>query len=340
MTGISVLIWDTDKSYGNALSEYLADRLSGSISKAVITNIGGKEELYKQKGSFDFAVVNIQCIGYFEGENLGFKIKNKIVLTEEREAAAEGGFYKYQSMKPLLEKISQELRVDFSLDSGKETEMYGIYAPMGMPLSLPIALCFTKFIGIKSDTVFLDLSEVSLLRDLVNFEITKDLIDVLYMLENNEIDSLTKYIVEEEGIYIMPPCLTPSQLSEISGEQWKSLLESIKGCGYKNIVILFGSLVQGFTDMAVNMKKIFVVGDAGEYTALGIRSFMGLMDRLLIRDRCRELTVKSGAGLSKKIGLSWDSILRGELMEYMRINLGGDLGARTYNQSNQGKRTG
>ncbi len=334
MTGVNILIWDWDSSYGNALSEYLSKELNSNISKAVITNIAKKDELNGKKVNFDFVIVNIRFAECFAEENLEFKFKNKIVLTEEIDEDIEEGYYKYQSMKPLLAEILRELRIDFFSNKGKETAIYGIYAPMGLSLSLPIGLCFAKLIGEEASTLFLDLSEVSILKDVVNFEIMTDLIDILYMMENGEIGSLGKYIMEQDGIYFLPPCLTPSQLSGISQGQWKALLEAIQECGYKNIVILFGSLIQGFADMAVNMKRVFVLGGMGEYAAFGMREFMLLMERLFIEDRCRELRVNLDVGSFGKAGISLESIFQGRLMEYVRTSLGGDIGTEADNYSN------
>lgn len=329
-----ILICDNDKDYVNDLIEYLMENKTNYNPMFSVTGCTDINEFKVFEGNFEYGLLGGDYYKYFNEESSKAKINKSFLLTEEPVDITETEtFFKYQSM----EKLDSILCVNKAWPNvDQELKMYGIYSPSKHELSLEFSLCVCKKLSLNSNLIFIDLSEVGILHRLLEIDIEEDLLDAIYMLENDENLDLGKYIYSFEGFSVFAPVLTPAQLPYISGNQWMRLFERIKENGYRQIVINFGVLCQGFSELVGMSEKLMVLEKAGEYYSIFEKEFMEYINKLGLNNKIISLKLPFTAANFSMRGFSLDSLMSGKMMEYVDEALKGnklDAGCKTADQA-------
>ena len=329
MKGYEILVIDSERKYVDALVRFLmSQRIDGSSSISV-TGISDPEDITGLNGRFSIGIIAEEYLNLIENSDgsHGITIDRVFVLTEDNTIDKPNSIYKYQNMDILCGILSQEKRRRGVVSEADGMEVLGVYSPSKHELSLPYALSLCKsFIGNK-EVLFVDLSEIGTLSFLMGERIREDLIDVIYMLENGEDGGgLEKFIIPYEGISVLSPVATPSQLSYITPDQWGKLFEKIKESGFQKVVVLFGSLIQGFADLAGNLRKLIVLKKPGDFYAISDEIFMDYMEKLDLKDICEDVLLPLSAANLTSGSFRLEALINGKLMEFVNREREGHIG--------------
>lgn len=327
MKTTNVLICDEDKAYVGAVVGYLMGKeAEGRIGISAV-GISDPKAFNSISGVYDFAVFSESFFEIYSEKKEQLLIRRVMVFSENPDDKdLEDVFYKYTNMDLLFGLINGEKRrADAGNISGVQNNfrIIGIYSPGRHELSLPFSLCLSKHLSNRNDVLFLDLSEIGILSKLMGKPFGEDLIDVIYLLENGDFGGgIEKYIYPYEGFNILSPVSTPSQLSYVTVEQWMMLLGKIRENGFRNLVILFGNLVQGFSEIASNIQEFLVIKKHGDFYAIADNTFMDFMDKLGLGNKCREVYLPLSAANLTSGGFRLESLINGRLMEQVSMHYG------------------
>lgn len=314
----TILVCDKDKNYVKAITAFLM-ALNHPNRRFVVTGISEDESLSSLSGHFDGILASEDMKDLIESCE---QIKSEMILTlkETKEDLKEDDFYKYQCMDTLVSLLFPGIHREYLGDSKEDSFITGIYAPSKHELALPYALCLCRELSREKETLFIDLSEIGILSSIMGSTPNEDLIDLIFMLENRGFKGeIGNYITEYEGVYLLASSSSPSQFSYITPAQWKTLFLKIKESGFKNIVVLFGNLVQGFSDLAGELKNLVVIKKPGEYFALAEGMFMDFMEKLGLRNLCREVSIPLSISGSLQGPFRMGGLINGKLREYVRV---------------------
>lgn len=323
MKKTQVLIADKDNLYVNALVEYLISH--NSLRGMSICGVSNSQDIKALNGEFKYGIVSEDADELIDKECPSIKIDKKILLSENKNEDKESFFFKYQSMEVLENLILGDIRFksesDFNVNQSTRS-ILGIYSPSKHELSLPFSLSVCKMLSEHGSVLFVDLSEISILSKLLPEIIFEDLIDAIYLLENQgEYLDLSSYIVEFQGFSIFSPIKTPSQSAYICVEQWKSFLERLMSFGFKYVVVFYGNLIQGFSEFATDFSKLILLRRPGDFYSLADEVFMEFMESIMLKDVCKEISLPmSGANLTKG-GYRLDSLIEGKLLSFVKREL-------------------
>lgn len=314
----TILVCDEDKEYVKAITAYLMS-LNHTNRRLVVTGISEEENLTALSEHFDIVLASESMKESIESKE---QVKRDVLFTlkESREDLQEKDFYKYQCMDTLVSILFPSIYMERLPDSKDGAFITGIYAPSKHELALPYALCLCRELSKEKETLFIDLSEIGVLPSIVGSSTNEDLIDLIFMLENQGFKGdIGNFITEYEGVYLLSSSSSPSQFSYITPAQWKNLFEKIKESGFKNIVVLFGNLVQGFSELAGELKNLVVIKKPGEYFSLAEGMFMDFMENLGLKNLCREVSVPLSISGTLQGPFRMGSLINGKLREYVRV---------------------
>lgn len=317
MNSRGIIICDKDKDYCMALTSFLMAKTLEDKGM-MITGISETERITGVKGDYEIGLVSEDFLDAL-GENPKIRIEQLMILREKKEDCLESDFFKYQNMSSVIASLNRKIpvKLDVNKEAKDSVKMIGLYSPAKHELTLPYALCVCKSLGEKSETLFVDLSEIGILPKITGRVYEEDLIDLIYTLENGGLsDGITSYIKEYEGIYLLSPVSSPSQFSYISPAQWKSLFGKIKESGFRNIVVLFGNLIQGFSEMARDFSKIYIIKKPGDYYAVAESVFSDFMEALGMSEICEEVILPLSVSSGSKGGFRLGGLLAGKLREF------------------------
>lgn len=167
---------------------------------------------------------------------------------------AESSIYKYQAASGILHSILSEYDYDeVSGSSEKSAEIIGVYSPVKRSLKTSFAYTLSQIINEEENVLYINLEGCSGLNMMLGFEEENNLSDLLfdYSIYREEYPKrFHKFIKSVDGIGIIPPVETLSEIQCIKKEEWISMFGRLKYIdSYKKIVIDIGDNVSGIIDI-------------------------------------------------------------------------------------------
>ena len=248
--GIKVLICDDDAAYVEALVKHVVsenpDLEMSAYSKP--------ERFAEATGQFDVAVLSSEYLQMYEdGKVPDVECQHVMLLMAQSDEAREGveSIAKFQSMRSFMTQIRKAANnyrdaLETGSNKGKR-QVICVFSPIQHELKLPFALCLSAWCGQKQPVLFVNLEELSIQSSLMDYEGRKDLLDLMYVIEDKRKDfDLSEFICESEGVGYIPPMSSPTEVAYITGAQWASCKAKIEEQFCGTIIVLIDHVVQGF----------------------------------------------------------------------------------------------
>ncbi|MDD6667269.1 MAG: hypothetical protein PUE58_04765 [Lachnospiraceae bacterium] len=324
MNGVRILICDSDKSYVDALVRYLL----GSGQRFYVSYLTEQAAYEKEEGAFDIGLMTEEYIRLYENDReKKLHIRHVIQLCSTMEIGYRtyDSLYKFQSMNTFLDKLSSMEWKNLPPQSryAGKTRIMGVYSPMRHELELPFALTYARFLAEKGKTIFLDIEENSILNQLVGREPECNLVDAIYEIEQQKDNFRIEVCLETyHGFSYLAPVSNPSELAHIREKQWLELIHQIQKSSFTNVVMLFGTLPQGFLSMLKEMNAIYLLGKAGSYYQTGTLQFAASVKKMNPEISIQEVLLPLNAGNMSK-GYCMEELMDGNLGVFVRNHFGG-----------------
>jgi len=262
-----LVIYTDDEVYNLKLSDYLGSRLNqefmivvyskcelvvNAVCSSEISVIITDERGYKELSDGEmFPVKN-------EGEITG-KISKMIVLVNEKSEIGTDGkvvrLYKYMPTMYLLQEISS-MCINIS-SSDSKCRITGVYSPIGGIGGTTFSIAVAKKLSMAKNVLYLNLEAYCPIVEEMCIDDRFSLSEALYeySINNDKTICLPRYVQETEGISIIAPIKSLSELTTVGIEEWKSFINMIKEKGG------FDEIVIELSEVVNNMIQLFNLCD-------------------------------------------------------------------------------
>ena len=322
MNKIRLLIADKDKAYLNALIRYLVS----TGNQYEVSGFTEVKDFLEEGNDFQVALLGDEFLEAIEQNPEKKRQFGGILHLAGSMAGEESGYksvYKFQRMSSFLEQVHgalDEKKLKKASVSGKNGQrIQVIFSPMHHELSLPFSLSMAKLLGEKFQTLFIDMESISVLPQLLERDIRRDLGDYLYHIIGKSDDgkNITDFLGFYENFYYLAPMKGLSSLASVTVEQWICLLENIARSDFEQIIILMDQTVQGEDALLQSADDILLLGKPGEYYEKSMNAFAAELEAEGLAKKCRQLLLPMS--VSQQPGeYQMRSILNGNLGGFVR----------------------
>ncbi len=283
---IKVLICDDDAAYVEALTKHMMSEkpdfeLEAYSNPDLFTGL---------EGSYDVAVLGSRFLELYEaGKASQLQIHRLLYLMSQQDGVREDveTIAKFQSMRKFMGQLMvgrEDVRPMMERGSrGRRNQVICVYSPIGHELKLPFALCLSEWCGKQQPALFINLEELSIQSSLMEMEGRKDLLDLLYVVENRKGKqmNLEEFVCEQEGIQFIPPMNSPTEVAYITGAQWMECRKKITEQFQGTVVVLMDHIVQGFEQIIESCDGLLLLTKPGSFYRRSTEAFR----RSFIEDR-------------------------------------------------------
>lgn len=317
----SVVVCDYDTEYVQAFAAYLMEQIPG-ITVATYTS---EDAFLESEQEFHIGILNCDFLRVleFNGRDL---VEEKLYLCDDNIASEYEHLpmvYKYQSMEIVEEMIKRMVQKEIGgwKENKKEnkTRMIGIYSPISHELSLPFGLSLCQVFRDRGSVLFLDIEELSILKTLICPNNEKNLMDLLYLVvQQEEHVEIGEFVNSFMGIDYISPFVNPEEANEISQEAWNRLITLAVSAGYDTVVILFGRAVQGFRHMVSLCDELIVLGKPGDYYKKSQKNFLDYANKYIQETEIASVSLPMSAGNLVDGTYVMEELIQGNLGMFVR----------------------
>ena len=324
----SVLLCDTDAAYLQSASRYLALQGYG-VTTYSETAIYADDFCH-----YDVAVMTPEFLEAGDPYRHGGRL---LCLLSERGGGPEGieSIYKFQDMDAFTARIEGRRS-----DEEGIPDLHFVCSPIYHELRLPFALALARIYAESGRTLFIDLSEASILTELMQQTLDEenipyelggpDLIDLIYSLESREVfdreeaeQSLPEeFVMLYDGFYYLPPAADAKALSDVTKAQWSHLMKAVLSSAFSTVVILSDRLPIHLAEWCGENSEVILLSKRGDYYRKSEKKFEDYFEERLPSVKRRDIDLPmSAAGLSDG---TWylPSLLEGNLGNFVRECVG------------------
>jgi hypothetical protein len=321
-TANKICICDADAEYVQAFSSYLMERMH-DVS---ISSFTSEEAFLQCQEHFQIGILSRDFLSLleFSGKDT---VDEKLYLCDEDIASEYEHLpmvYKYQSME-IVEEMLGQLRKkkdvgSWGIHGEAPAAICGIYSPICHELQMPFALAMCQIYREKGSVLFIDLEDISIMRDMVRQPERKNLMDLLYMMAQPEGSrpDITEYISSFMGIDYIAPFHNPEEFNDVNSETWCRFFRFISALGYENIVILFGRTMQGFIDMLTCCSQLIVLNKPGDYYQMSQKHFLQYLEESHITTNVESVLLPMSAGNLVDGAYMLEELIQGNLGVFVR----------------------
>ena len=324
----SLLLCDNDAYYLRSASRYFAQE------GYVVTVYSDVADFAADHRRYDAALLSPEFMAAADENRREGRI---ICLLDERDNSPEGceSLYKFQNMDVFLARLQGRETV-----AGDMPDLHFVCSPIHHELRLPFALALARIYAESGRTLFIDLSEASILTELMHQSMDEenmpyeaggpDLIDLIYSLESREVfdqNNVNAGLPEEfvllyDGFYYLPPAADARALSDVTKDQWDHLMRTVLASAFTSVVILSDRLPIHLAEWCGENSEIILLSKRGDFYRKSEQKYEDFFAERLPDVRRREVDLPmSAAGLSDG---SWylPSLLEGNLGNFVRECVG------------------
>lgn len=213
-----------------------------------------------------------------------------ILLTEgtcllEPDAYAE--VYKYQSSAQVVREVmacygkeNSVLPVSSPVLK-KNTEILGVYSPVGRCLKTSFALTMGQIIARERPVLYLNLEEYSGFEELFGHSFSGTLSDLLYFVRQGEEDlsiRINSMIQTIGGLDFIPPVQSPPDIRGTSWKEWNSLIRGIiLHSSYEVLILDIGNGIDEIFQLLDLCEKIYMPVRSDRMSACKLAQFENLL---------------------------------------------------------------
>ena len=331
MKKTSLFIADSDEAYLSAVTNYLL-RSQKNLSVSACSDISH----LKDPQSFDILLTSLDMA---DDVLSVVSAKRTVYLLSSGDIPPEGAevVYRFQPMDIFVEKL---LRLEASKEQTGGPRMLGVVSPIHHELSLPFALALAKICSEEERTLFIDLTEASIMPELFSgsasfddredmdveedeplqpYDNGPDLLDVIYDIESTGAKRLPDRFVKKcDGFSYLPSACDPELLSEVTRQQWHHFMDACCHSGFDCVVILSDRLPGHFVEWKGRKGEIILLSKDGDYYRKSERRYSDYLSEKL-PDVSRKIISlpMSAANLSDG---TWylESLIEGNLGKFVR----------------------
>lgn len=320
MTENKIVVCDGDKAYVEAFTTYLMEQ----IPEITVYSYTSEDAFINCGDVFEVGILSGDFLGVLEFSGVDM-VKEKLYLCDENIAPEYEHLpmvYKYQSMEIVEEMLRRMLRREIKILWDKQfnqrTKVIGVYSPISHELSMPFALTLSEIYREQGRVLFLDIEELSIMEAMTGQKCDKSLMDLLYMIVQQEKYSISDYIRSFMGVDYIQPFSNPEELNDISEEMWNHLMHNLLSLGYDTVVILFGRTIPGFRNMLSLCEDVVVLGKPGDYYRKSQIHFMEYIKTVCDNVPMRQVSLPMSAGNLVDGTYAMEELVQGNLGMFVR----------------------
>ena len=278
MKKTSLFIADRDEAYLSAVTNYLL-RSWKNLSVSACS-----DSAHLPSGqTFDILLTSLDMA---ESAVESVSAKRTVYLLSSGDIAPEGAetVYRFQPMDVFVERL---LQIDMSQKQSGGPRLLGVFSPIHHELSLPFSLALAKICSEEERTLFIDLTEASIMpelfRDRVSFEDREDinvdnedeampydngpdLLDVIYDIESTGAKRIKDHFIKKcDGFSYLPSARDPELLSEVTKAQWFHFMDAVSHSGFECVVILSDRLPGHFVEWKGRRGEVILLSKDGDF---------------------------------------------------------------------------
>ncbi len=264
-----IVICDSEAGYAERLADYLRGKeVYGQEIKA-FTNV---TQFFEREVQTVIGQLLIEDRLYQEllQEN---KLKqlniNKILLlTKDRNActgAVEKTVYKYQPGYGIFCRLFEEQKeipaFGAVLTGQCKAKIISIYSPVKRTLKTAFAITLGQLLAEKEQVLYINLESCSGLTKLLSLQAEKNLADLAYefSIDGRIPASLHSYTQTAEGLFVLSPIESISEMQCIAEESWVALLLEIAQTGaFQTVILDMGDAVCGIMEILHLCDRIYM----------------------------------------------------------------------------------
>ncbi|MBQ6258863.1 MAG: hypothetical protein IJJ79_04190 [Lachnospiraceae bacterium] len=331
MKKTSLFIADSDEAYLSAVTNYLLrSRKNLSVSACSDSaHLPVEQSFDILLTSPDMAKAALERVS----------AKRTVYLLSSGEMAPEDAeaVYRFQPMDVFVERL---LKIDTSQETPGGPRLLGVVSPIHHELSLPFSLALAKICSEEERTLFIDLTEASIMPELFSdkasfedredmypddeeniqpYENGPDLLDVIYDIESTGIKRVSERFIKKcGGFSYLPSARDPELLSEVTKPQWLHFMDAVSHSGFDCVVILSDRLPGHFVEWKGRRGEVIMLSKDGDYYRKSVRRYEDYLSERLPEVRKKIISLPmSAANLSDG---TWylESLIEGNLGKFVR----------------------
>ena len=273
-----IAICVADQSYCEKLVAYLA----GEKQKHAEVYVFSEPEVFWGSAErVDFHAALMEEV-FFEKERIYNGVTRFILMHEGAVAEKWQDFptiYKYQTVDAILREIYGLIGDDQTEEGvypgGKE--LIGVYSPHGHDLQIAFSLGLAEILAEKKRVLYLNLMDCAGFEGLFGETYPVDLGDLLYFARKGGdrfFRKLSTMLYKTGDADYIPPAQNPEILHEATKEDYGQLLSLLcEKTDYQTIVMDFGALIPGFSELMQRCGKLYCPVSESELNLCRIRHF-------------------------------------------------------------------
>ena len=251
----TIALCDYDEKYIVKLQENLEQKDNFPFSVSTFT---GVEKLKKSLTDTDYELILAEEKAFDElkKDQKLQKGNSLLVLLKERGSinASDDFIWKYQAAdrirKDILKICSEKGNSDVVFGTAEErTRLIGVFSPVGRDIQTSFSLLLGQFLAKKKKVLYLNLEPFSGLSGMSGFDPESDLTDLIYYLESGKDKmrcKLESMVGNIGGLDYVSPAFSFLDLSQVTGENWILLMESIINTGkYDYLIVDLSEIIRG-----------------------------------------------------------------------------------------------
>lgn len=321
-------VCDLESSYACNLMDYLNEKKTTPFEVQAFTNIESLA-VFARKHEIEILLISTRAMC----EEIKELPVNRTVILSEGETFQkfeEYPFvYKYQSSDTLLAEV-----MDYYAEGrtapymaplkSEKTKLYGVYSPVSRSKRTLFALTLGEVLAEKNQVLYLNFEEYAGFEELFEKRYRTDLSDLIYFArqkEGNLIYKLNSVIQSFDNLQYIPPVLAPTDIRDVTGEEWIEFLgEIIANCEFEIVILDLTDQVDELYQIMNLCEKIYmpVLDDpVSRAKLMQYEKLIGMLDHNDLIQKTVKIKIPS-----QKINFEQGQLTRqladGELGDYVR----------------------
>ncbi len=319
MKQLKVMVADVDASYVGALVRFLMGIGKGFL----VTSYTSVDFFAEEEGAYDVSLLGDGFTDVvLRDPAMRLRMGEILHLTDGTKESEFEQLYKFQSMDTFVDRISQHSNGK-GLVAEAENEkqrMISIYSPMHHELTLPYGLTISRILADHGRTLFVDLEQLSILPVLIEKNQSRDLLDLLYMLESGaaRADCIKDFLGFYEGFYFLPPMNGLSGVSSVNARQWEGFVRLLRRTDFENVIMVFDSILPGMDSFLGRSDDILLLTKNGDFYEKSMGIFVGYLEKAGLLQNIRKVVLPMSAGNLVDGTYRMNQLMMGNLGSFVR----------------------
>lgn len=237
-------VCDLEASYACSLTEYLNEHKATPFEVQAFTNVESLQR-FAREHEIEILLISTRAMC---NEIRDLPVSRTIILSEG-ETITDLGYpyvYKYQSSDQILSEVMEYYVQDHPQSQPiplgpRKTRLYSIYSPIGRTRKTSFALALGEILAETRKVLYLNFEEFSGFEELFETNYRTDISDLIYYSRQGEgglVFRLNAAIQTFHGLEYIPPAFSPGDIRDVTGEEWRNLLQALMAFREYDVILL------------------------------------------------------------------------------------------------------